>query len=237
MTNTAREAELHGSIDYTRGRGFFDPAQDGIPPLTIVGAGGIGSPLALALAKMGYPHLTLIDGDTVEKHNLPNQLFPLDAIGKSKVEALADEIARYSPTAVTSHHGFVTDEAWPVDAVAGKAKGIVILALDNIDVRRMIWERYLRYNPNVPLVIDPRLGGQNIVVYTAKPSDFGSSQAYEATLHSSDESVEAPCTMRSIIDVGFYVASAVTRLVRRHVAGEQVEPTIWWKQDTATRVA
>jgi molybdopterin/thiamine biosynthesis adenylyltransferase len=41
--------------------------------VTIVGAGGIGSPVALALAKKGCRTLTRYDPDMVEAHNLPNQ--------------------------------------------------------------------------------------------------------------------------------------------------------------------
>jgi hypothetical protein len=232
-TLTMREAELHGTIDYTRGRGFFDPTAANLPPLTVIGAGGIGSPLVMALAKMGWPEINVVDGDTVERHNLPNQMFPLNSIGRPKVEVLAEEVARYSPSRINAVHRFVEDE-WPFP---GRPRGIVVLALDSIDVRKAIYERHLRHNPLVQLVIDPRLGGQNIVCYTLRPVDPLSIAAYEATLHSAEEAVEAPCTMRSIIDVGFMVTSYVTRVARRFVAGEEPEPMFWWKQDTAERKA
>lgn len=229
-----REAELNGTIDYTRGRGFFDPAAGGIPPVTIIGAGGIGSPTALALAKMGWPTINIADGDTVEKHNLPNQMFPLDSIGEPKVNVLYDECKRYSPSSIEPHFGFVEDK-WPF--VGGRASGIVILALDSIAVRKDIWHSHLRFNPNVKLVIDPRIGGQNEVIYTAQPMDWASSEAYEATLHDPKDSVQAPCTMRSIIDVGFHVASQVARIARQYVAGDEIDPMFWWDQASATRKA
>ncbi|MFA5103544.1 MAG: ThiF family adenylyltransferase, partial [Candidatus Thermoplasmatota archaeon] len=42
--------------------------------VTIIGAGGIGSPTALAISKMGVEKITIFDNDIVEKHNLPNQM-------------------------------------------------------------------------------------------------------------------------------------------------------------------
>lgn len=226
MTDNAfRLAERAGEIDYGRQRGWFDPTTAASTPITIVGAGGIGSPLALALAKMGVPRLNIVDGDTVEKHNLPNQMFPLGSIGRPKVEVLAEEIARYSPTEVVTHAGFLEDD-WPAEF--GNLRGIVVLALDSIDVRRAIWERHLARALRVEMVVDPRLGGQNVVVYTADPRDRRSKAAYEETLHSAEESVPAPCTMRSIIDVGFSVSSLVTRAIRLKLAGEEPEGMLWW---------
>lgn len=60
----------------------------------IIGAGGLGGPLAYALAQAGL-RLTLVDHDTVELSNLQRQIqFRTADIGRRKVEALADELVR-----------------------------------------------------------------------------------------------------------------------------------------------
>jgi molybdopterin/thiamine biosynthesis adenylyltransferase len=60
----------------------------------IIGAGGLGGPMAYALAHAGW-RLTLVDHDTVELSNLQRQIqFRTADIGRPKVEALADELAR-----------------------------------------------------------------------------------------------------------------------------------------------
>ena len=76
-------------IDYWRQLDILQP-DDLVRPITIIGVGGIGSPVALALTKMGCRRLTLFDPDTIEPHNLPNQLYRLRDVGRPKVEALAD---------------------------------------------------------------------------------------------------------------------------------------------------
>lgn len=55
----------------------------------IIGAGGVGSWLAPALALLvGPDKVTLIDQDKLEKHNLNRQLFTPQDIGKFKAECL-----------------------------------------------------------------------------------------------------------------------------------------------------
>jgi molybdopterin/thiamine biosynthesis adenylyltransferase len=60
----------------------------------VIGAGGLGGPVAQALAHAGW-RLTLVDHDRVELSNLQRQIqFRTADIGRLKVQALADELAR-----------------------------------------------------------------------------------------------------------------------------------------------
>ena len=53
--------------------------------VAVVGLGGIGCPLSQYLVSSGLKHLTLFDGDRIEKTNLGRQiLYTLDDIGKYK---------------------------------------------------------------------------------------------------------------------------------------------------------
>lgn len=65
--------------------------------VAIIGLGGIGSPLAVMLAKMGVKNMTLIDHDKIEVHNLP-RIFGAnrDSIGKFKVRVVKDFIQSFS---------------------------------------------------------------------------------------------------------------------------------------------
>ncbi|MCB9729515.1 MAG: HesA/MoeB/ThiF family protein [Deltaproteobacteria bacterium] len=64
----------------------------------IVGAGGLGCPVAVALAEAGVGHLVLVDGDRVEPSNLQRQtlFWPAD-VGRAKVEAARDRLAARAP--------------------------------------------------------------------------------------------------------------------------------------------
>lgn len=66
--------------------------------VTIVGAGGIGSPAIQYLAAAGVGTLVVIDDDVVDLSNLQRQtLFGEADIGKSKVAAAAEAVGRLNP--------------------------------------------------------------------------------------------------------------------------------------------
>ena len=54
---------------------------------------GIGSTIAEACVRLGFEHLTLIDKDRVEAHNLNRQDFAAADIGTPKVDALARRLS------------------------------------------------------------------------------------------------------------------------------------------------
>lgn len=58
--------------------------------MAVIGCGGLGANLALALAQAGVGRLDLYDPDTVALSNLPRQPFTQTQIGEPKAQALAD---------------------------------------------------------------------------------------------------------------------------------------------------
>ena len=63
----------------------------------IMGLGGLGSPLAVAMARMGVGRLLLADYDVVEPSNLNRQHYFIDQIGLPKTMALTATLARVNP--------------------------------------------------------------------------------------------------------------------------------------------
>ena len=64
----------------------------------VIGAGGLGSPIALYLASAGVGRITICDDDEVDLTNLQRQiLHRTDSIGRKKVDSARDALARINP--------------------------------------------------------------------------------------------------------------------------------------------
>ena len=64
----------------------------------VIGAGGLGSPVALYLGTAGVGHITLVDHDTVDLTNLQRQLaHTLARLGMPKAESARQAIAAINP--------------------------------------------------------------------------------------------------------------------------------------------
>lgn len=96
LVRTARHAVLAGIGE--EGQRRLNAAR-----VTVVGAGGLGSPVLLALAAAGVGSLTVIDDDVVELTNLQRQLaHRVEDIGTPKTASAARAITALAPhTAVT----------------------------------------------------------------------------------------------------------------------------------------
>lgn len=63
----------------------------------IAGLGGLGSSIAVALARVGVGKLILVDFDVVEPSNLNRQQYFIDQLGMTKAEALEANLKRINP--------------------------------------------------------------------------------------------------------------------------------------------
>jgi len=198
---------------YWRQMDFLEPAKLKGVKVTVIGCGGIGSWTTLGLVKLGVERLELWDGDKVEEHNTPNQLFRIEDIGSNKAVALADILLGMGEAKISP-----IEKYWE----GSELEGVVIAAVDKMEVRKKIWEK-ARLNPAVRLFVDGRIGGENVKVIAFNPCDVDGITAYETTLFEDKDAAELPCTARAIIDVAFLVAALVVRAVRGYLkSGEQM---------------
>ena len=70
----------------------------------VAGLGGLGSNIAMLLARSGIGRLVIADFDIVELSNIHRQNYPLSAIGRKKVDAIAEEISRINPWCIVEKH-------------------------------------------------------------------------------------------------------------------------------------
>ncbi|WP_319779017.1 sulfur carrier protein ThiS adenylyltransferase ThiF [Maridesulfovibrio sp.] len=70
----------------------------------IAGAGGLGSNCAMHLVRSGFRQFVLADFDRIEESNLNRQFYFMEQTGKSKVEALCDNLQSINPDLdITAH--------------------------------------------------------------------------------------------------------------------------------------
>lgn len=220
-----RDLELNYKFDPTRQRDIFDPLLHEHENITLVGCGGIGSPTALALSKLGIARMVLIDDDIVESHNVPNQFYTMDNTGTRKVEALREHCESFGASEVVDIAGKVQDHAFELF-------GIVITGLDSMEARQDTWE-IVKQNPRVKLLIDARIGKEEIAVWAIDPMDSEQISYYEENaLYDDNDAIELGCTERAIIDVSFQVASQVTRVVRKYLNEEPISKLVAFHQGT-----
>lgn len=123
----------------------------------IAGLGGLGSQVAIALARAGLGTLILADFDVVEPSNLNRQQYFIDQIGMPKTQALRDTLARINPaTQVEIHQVVLTSDNIPV--LFGRAQ-ILVEAFDRPDQKAMLANTWVSRFPGRPLVCASGLAG------------------------------------------------------------------------------
>ena len=123
----------------------------------IAGLGGLGSAVAVALARVGVGRLILADFDVVEPSNLNRQQFFVDQLGRPKTEALAENLARINPYVQTELHPVrLTPENVP--AIFHDVD-VLVEAFDRADQKAMLLESFGAAFPDKPVVMASGLAG------------------------------------------------------------------------------
>lgn len=65
--------------------------------VAVAGLGGLGSNIAVSLARSGVGHLFLVDFDVVDVTNLNRQMYLIPHLGMPKTDALRDILAQINP--------------------------------------------------------------------------------------------------------------------------------------------
>ena len=102
----------------------------------VAGLGGLGSNIALSLARVGVKKLVLADFDVVEPSNLNRQQYFVRHIGMKKTQALKELINDVNPFVEVETHDIFLDEK-NVASVLGECE-ILCEAFDNVAGKAMI---------------------------------------------------------------------------------------------------
>lgn len=150
-------------MDLSKSYEFFQPEKDKAR-IHIVGCGSVGSTVAENLARCGVTKITLYDFDKVEPHNIANQMFDQNDVGRLKVDALKDILTDINPEIADQIE--VKPEGWQGKLMSG----YIFLCVDSIELRREIVEKHMD-SPYVKAVFDFRTLLESAQHYAADWSD------------------------------------------------------------------
>ena len=226
-------------IDISRHKELFNPSEFS-HPINVIGAGATGSWLTLCLAKLGLTNIKVWDFDVVEEHNIANQAFrtlcyrhdpngpdrtgrmryicertdtplvPRTDVGQFKVSALYDVVQQFTGYGIDNKNIKVTGEQ--------RLDGVVFMLTDTMSSRKEIFQKAVKFKPNVKLLIETRMGLDECRIYTVNPCNLEEVKRYEATLYDDVETVVSACgNSQSVITTAMSVAAqAVRQMINWH---------------------
>ena len=147
-TFRAALAARHGEARQSR----FEAAS-----VAVCGLGGLGSNIAIALARAGVGRLHLLDFDVVEPSNLNRQQYAAAQVGMAKADALRENIAAVNPYCrTTAERVRVTPENLAA-LLAGD--DVVCEAFDRAEQKAMLVSGVMEAFPDKPVVAASGMAG------------------------------------------------------------------------------
>lgn len=201
---------------YDRQHALLNPITARNTKVAILGVGTVGSNVAEQMAKAGFGHFVLADMDDIELHNVPSQAFNVADVGRPKTEVARERILAVNPEAHVDLMGEL-EGGEQFDAQ------ILVAAVDNMELRKTIFDMSVRSNPTIELFMDFRMGGFLLQAWAMNPTDAKLVKRYSSTLYGSDEVVEAVCGTRTFCTVGAISGALATQLVTNHLSPEPNE--------------
>ena len=194
-------------MDTTRQKDILDKDRCSIP-ISIIGVGGIGSPVCLCLAKMGFDNITVYDFDTVESHNIPNQFHIPNNIGKLKVDSMKELTNQLTGCRIIPINNRITQDS-------NQLKGIVICAIDNMPERKIILEK----SEYAQLFIDARMSAEKYSITTIQPRLSKHIDFFNEGFYTKGD--QEPCTAKSIMYCPMAIAGDIGSIVKRFIMNQK----------------
>jgi len=171
------------------------------------GAGGIGSWVAFLLARAGF-RVMVYDHDTVEEINIGGQFYSVQDTGKTKVEALRNNILNLTGDIITIANEKVDEKTVTHD--------FVITAFDNMKARKDMFEKWAANAGYGGIFIDGRLNAEQMWIYCVRNNSLDK-KSYAGLLFDDSEIEEAPCTMKQTTHSAVMIASHIVAFLTNHI--------------------
>ena len=196
------------NVSFLRHGAFFGPEDSQDKVLNIIGVGATGSWVGYLAAKMGWQHFRVWDADIVETHNLPNQIYTINQVGMSKVDAFKQSLEIFNPQVIVETYNEFYTSAEHQHLV----EDFVFIAVDSLSARQDIVEG-LESHLLVDLIFESRMGFEHAEINILDPSRPSQIHEYLATLKTDDEVTESACNARIITTLTCIVASSIVHTI------------------------
>lgn len=124
--------------------------------VAICGLGGLGSYIAVMLARSGIGELLLIDFDVIDASNLNRQSYRVCDLGRLKTEAMSEQIKEINPfLKVTTQNLKITKDNLPT---LFDGCDIVCEAFDNVESKSLMMQNFHKFYSS-PLICASGLAG------------------------------------------------------------------------------
>lgn len=160
-------------------------------PIHVIGCGALGSWLTFFLLKMGFKNINVYDFDTIEEHNIPNQMFAENQIGLKKTVAMFETYC-LNFNDDSSFLRLNCNDTRVNRQTASNLEGIVFSCVDNMDTRKRLYEACFK-NGKAELWIEGRIGLFGSYIYTLTNRDEEHFKKYEETLYADEEAEVSAC--------------------------------------------
>lgn len=125
--------------------------------VAVCGLGGLGSNIAISLARAGIGKLILIDFDRVDITNLHRQQYKATQIGKYKTDALSENLKEIAPYIELEFHTVRIEEENAAKLL--KDADIICEAFDNAECKAMLTNAVFEAMPDKYLVAASGMAG------------------------------------------------------------------------------
>lgn len=125
--------------------------------VAIAGLGGLGSNIAVMLARTGVGHLHLVDFDAVDISNLNRQVYDIRHLGIPKTKALSDRLRELNPYITITVDNIMVTKQNAAD-IFGRFD-IVCEAFDKADQKAMLINALLTECPSTTVVSGNGMAG------------------------------------------------------------------------------
>ena len=196
---------------------WYNAIQDS--SIVLAGIGGIGSYVALLLARLSPKRISMYDPDTVEMVNMSGQLHSHNRCGDSKINSIQDIIQTigYYFRAIGHTHRYNSN---------CNREDIMICGFDNMEARKIFFNNWIRHifnhpNPEKCLYIDGRLSAESYQIFAIRGDDHRAIEEYKTRwLFDDNEAEETICSYKQTSFMAAMIASTMVNIYVNHMANQ-----------------